>query len=388
MVIAITLFMLLWSAGLVGALPTATPAQPATAAASPAYQGGRFLFRRGLPRQHRSRSRVTGPAERAHDLDLRRRPLPCISGPFRLIVRSRSPATWRATTIPVPAHEDVAMPGLPHHATPGFRAGETTAWMNQDGVGCESCHGMPKNWLGPHTTDDWKSREFSPADKQKALDSPIQKTWCAGSSSAPAATWARTRHDGLTPRDVNHDLIAAGHPRLNFEFTAYQDNQPKHWESKPGAAEAAADFPARAWAVGQLVSARPRCNSWLLGPCTLRRRPGLPPALPDPGDANAPWPEFAEYGCFSCHHGLADEPWRRNRPAAGMSPGVPAWGSWHFPLTAALFANSGIGDRARVGEFVTALESLTAEMGRPKIDAARVRRLAETGVKSVDALIR
>ena len=36
---------------------------------------------------------------------------------------------------------------------------------------------------------------------------------------------------GLPLRDVNHDLIAAGHPRLNFEFAAYHENQPKHWKS-------------------------------------------------------------------------------------------------------------------------------------------------------------
>ena len=37
---------------------------------------------------------------------------------------------------------------------------------------------------------------------------------------------------------------------------------------------------------------------------------------------------------------------------------------------------------------MTALEVAHGEMGRPKIDAAKVRRLAETGVKTVDQLIR
>ena len=33
----------------------------------------------------------------------------------------------------------------------------------------------------------------------------------------------------------------------------------------------------------------------------------------------SPWPEFAEYGCFSCHHDLRDDAWRRQRPA-GPAP--------------------------------------------------------------------
>ena len=66
--------------------------------------------------------------------------------------------------------------------------------------------------------------------------------------------------DGLTVRDVNHDLIAAGHPRLNFEFSAFLDNMPAHWDEKDenagaaGPSRRAADFPARAWAIGRLTT--------------------------------------------------------------------------------------------------------------------------------------
>ena len=52
----------------------------------------------------------------------------------------------------------------------------------------------------------------------------------------------RRSPDGLLTQEVNHDLIAAGHPRLNFEFAAYQENLPVHWDEKER--NAAADFPA------------------------------------------------------------------------------------------------------------------------------------------------
>jgi hypothetical protein len=45
----------------------------------------------------------------------------------------------------------------------------------------------------------------------------------------------------------------------------------------------------------------------------------------------SPWPEFAAYGCFSCHHSLHDEFWRRQQPARATL-GAPAWGSWALPI--------------------------------------------------------
>ena len=244
------------------------------------------------------------------------------------------PKTWARGPDPVPAHEDERCLACPTAPRLEPRSKET-AWMNQDGVGCETCHGSAKKWLGMHTSRDWKS--ISPADKQYrygihgyerpsgAPDRALHRLPRGRPGRAGRPTFARR---------VNHDLIAAGHPRLNFEFAAYQENQPKHWKTnKPESAEAAADFPARAWALGQLVSAKAALE--LLGSRSARALamvpPALPPALPGPVPAHSPWPEFAEYGCFSCHHSLAVEPWRRNRLPSGVPIGVPAWGSWYHP---------------------------------------------------------
>ena len=62
--------------------------------------------------------------------------------------------------------------------------------------------------------------------------------------------------------DMNHDLIAAGHPRLNFEFASYLASYPKHWREAhekavpgPEREAASAEFEAKSWAVGQVVTA-------------------------------------------------------------------------------------------------------------------------------------
>jgi hypothetical protein len=289
---------------------------------------------------------------------------------------------------PVPAPEDTRC--LACHTTPRPESLLTaTAYMNQDGVGCESCHGSAEKWLGMHTTGPgWNS--IAPIDKQNDYGFMNTKNLvrrielCAGCHVGQGA------RDGFPLRDVNHDLIAAGHPRLNFEFAAYQENQPKHWNvNKRGPAESVADFPAQAWALGQIVSARAALE--LVGSRSARppavAPPALPAALPGPVPAHSPWPEFAEFGCFSCHHSLADESWRRNRGSAGVPIGSPEWGSWYYPLTADLLNHSAVGQHAEVEELQSALKALAGEMCRPVPDAAVVKPMADKGIKALDGMI-
>jgi hypothetical protein len=275
----------------------------------------------------------------------------------------------------VPAAEDARC--LACHTVPRPESLlRTTGWMNPDGVGCESCHGSAENWLGAHTTDDWK--RISPTDKQERYGFTDTRDLVRRVELCAGCHVGRDARDCLPVRDVNHDLIAAGHPRLNFEFAAYQENQPRHW--KPKGIEATADFSARAWALGQLVAAKvalqllhDRCGGGQAAPLTI----------PSP----TPWPEFAEYGCFSCHHSLADEPWRRNLATTKITPGAPAWGSWYYPMTSALLENSTVGDRRKVKEFQLALKSLVTAMSRPIPDAAALKPMAEKGINALEGLI-
>jgi hypothetical protein len=163
-------------------------------------------------------------------------------------------------------------------------------------------------------------------------------------------------HVGSPGRDVNHDLIAAGHPRLNFEFAAFLANMPPHWVEKTGG-----NFPAQAWAIGQATTARAAAD-------LLARRAG------DAGRRRSPWPEFSEYDCFACHHDLADEPWRQSRAATGRTPGIPAWGTWCYPEALTL-ARQESGDRRP--ELESAFAALDAEMAHFGSDPAKVAGAAQ-----------
>ena len=60
-------------------------------------------------------------------------------------------------------------------------------------------------------------------------------------------------HVGKGTADVNHDLIAAGHPRLNFEYGSQLAKLPKHWRVADDKARHP-DYEAKVWALGQILA--------------------------------------------------------------------------------------------------------------------------------------
>jgi hypothetical protein len=196
-------------------------------------------------------------------------------------------------------------------AATGTTAEAAEEW--QFGVGCEACHGPAENWLGPHKSDRWQTLSEDAKRKEYATNDMIwlhsletRARVCAGCHvGAPADPT-----NGLPLRDVNHDLIAAGHPRLLFELGAYQANMPKHWVEKGRTPS----FEVQTWEVGQLVSAEAAVA-----------------LLADRADRKSPWPEFAEHDCYACHHGLNNPSWRQSRTDRS-GPGLPWMGSWNYAL--------------------------------------------------------
>jgi hypothetical protein len=182
------------------------------------------------------------------------------------------------------------------------------------GVGCEACHGPASDWLDQHTALGWgqqveraRERGMTPIG-----DLPAWAATCAGCHVGAPADTSR----GLPLRDVNHDLIAAGHPRLDFEFGAFLANVPPHWRKK----EREPGYEAKVWAVGQALSAEAAVR-------LLEYRADPSPA---PDRATKPWPEFAEYACYACHHDLM-QVWRQTKDHySGRRPGSLPWGTWYL----------------------------------------------------------
>ena len=223
----------------------------------------------------------------------------------------------------VPAHEDIrclACHVNPLTATTSPSTRERAEWIS--GTGCEACHGSASRWLREHTQPAWQS--LSSAEKSKAGMTPPGETAAFARQCAGCHVGA-PEQGGMPLREVNHDLIAAGHPRLHFEFGVYLANLPRHW-SKRINEKLPPDYPLRAWYAGQLVSAQAAAEL-------------LADRAQHAGKAQngRPWPEFTEYNCYACHHDLS-QPSDRQKPQhlAGRTPGSLPWGSWNFSMPGVL----------------------------------------------------
>ena len=187
-----------------------------------------------------------------------------------------------------------------------------------DGVGCESCHGPARKWLGIHSTMEWKGLSAETKTSLGFVDTT--------SDLAGRARLCAQCHVGSPGKDVNHDLIAAGHPRLDFEFSACHANLPNHWNVNSHRSAEIKDveddpaFEAKAWLTGQLVTAQTSLR-------LLQYRTEEP----------QPWPELSEYACFSCHHDLKEKSWYQAKVRSkSESIGRLSWGTWNYGTFPAL----------------------------------------------------
>lgn len=240
---------------------------------------------------------------------------------------------------------------------------------------CENCHGAAEKWLTAHYSPGWKLIDEQTKAEQYGLlptkDLAYRAKVCAGC------------HIGEPGREVNHRLIAAGHPALRFEFATYQAEPvyTKHWREK-GYGQ---DLEAWAWLIGQVAS----------GQASAELLAERAEAAKD-GDAGRDWPELAEYSCFSCHQDLTPgsvtikSPRRRgpNDPKPGVSP----WGSWYFPLlrdSAKILPAEFCTSEAEGGCELSALAQLNRlfqNTDRP--DASEVATAARSTAEELDKVLR
>jgi hypothetical protein len=108
----------------------------------------------------------------------------------------------------------------------------------REGVSCESCHGAAETWLRGHTRTDWTYATRVGAGMRDLRSFYVRANTCVACH-----------------QNLEHDLVAAGHPELSFEMDSQSLAQPKHWRDPAGSG-------VRAWLVGQAVALRE--TSWRL----------------------------------------------------------------------------------------------------------------------------
>ena len=163
----------------------------------------------------------------------------------------------------------------------------------EDGVGCEACHGGSENWVSTHTNKD-----VSHADNLKAGLYPTEEP-------VARAKMCLSCHMGTKDRMITHQIMGAGHPRLQFELDTFTWLNP-HYEIDSDYIKRKGEFNgARDWALGQGVAAK-----------------NLLEQLTDNKTAYVGiFPELVLFDCHACHKRMGGNTWAA-RPGTGLGPGV------------------------------------------------------------------
>ncbi|MBI1916944.1 MAG: hypothetical protein HYS12_19725 [Planctomycetes bacterium] len=241
-----------------------------------------------------------------------------------------------------------------------------------DGVGCESCHGPAEKYLTTHYARGFKEK----SNEEKESVYGLRNVW----DLSKRTKLCTSCHVGNATKEVNHDLIAAGHPRLNFEMGGYHGIYNKHWNDRNYTTNPAknqpVDFEARLWLLGQLTAAKASLE--LLESRAANANKSI----------DKPWPEFSEYACYACHKNLelldSREVERQTAKYKTRPVGAPAYGTWYLSLVTPLSKKLG-------GETASALPGDLAKlrgiMEKPAPNAQAAAREAGAAARRLDQLI-
>ena len=176
---------------------------------------------------------------------------------------------------------------------PPDRRGEK--FQISDGVGCEACHGGAERWIESHaeegaTHEDNLARGMYPTEKPEAR-----------------ARLCLSCHVGTEDKFADHDIMAAGHPRMSFELETFTVNQPAHYRVDEDYVERKGDIGSvNMWATGMVLKAERQLDLLRSG---LFAGHGL-------------FPELAFFDCHACHHPMNDPRMHATPVTSGLPPGM------------------------------------------------------------------
>lgn len=220
----------------------------------------------------------------------------------------------------------------------------------EDGVQCEACHGPAGGWRDEHTQAGWTHQQSVERGLVDLRSVPQRASACMAC------------HVGDETREVDHELIASGHPQLPFELDNYSESMPPHWKAND-------THGVRAWAVGQAVA----FTSSLVNLSRHAR--------------GAKWPEFSDMSCYNCHHSLKNGSWRQERGWNDRA-GLPAWSGQRWAVLRLILDRAAPGSRAKLDPLVAQISTGVARMNDPSGVASaadQARAITDDAIAHIDA---
>lgn len=246
------------------------------------------------------------------------------SGAYRTLLSKESQEIARRMGIG-PAHQAPACLACHADAVPAAQRGPR--FQIEDGIGCEGCHGGAEKWLSTHYQKPRIPRAESLAQGLVPLEQTRELT-----------RTCLACHVGENNRFANHQMMAAGHPRLVFELDSYLElwrtsGGREHYRKKPDLNHASL------WAKGLVESSRRQLD--LIEQHGSGRR--------------GPLADFSVFACHSCHRDLKLTDWRGSS-ALGVAPGDLRWQDAHLLVLQRVAVALRLGGAAELAKTVTTLQ--------------------------------
>jgi len=253
---------------------------------------------------------------------------------FDVLLESKSQQIAKAIGLSSPAHESKLC--LKCHSANALSMPPSDKVRLSEGVSCEVCHGPASNWIGPHLSHNWRAQPKSVKSQSglRDLSSPRERV----------ETCIKC-HVGTPGFEVTHEMIAAGHPRMLFEMTAFLAAMPQHWDEAK-TRRRVPQFTAKVWLIGQTA--------------TLRRTIDNMAAR----SSDQILPEFADHDCYACHRSLSGRTTEKSFGANSRT-----WGRWPVELTL-------LAERRSLGlptGTVEAVSQLSDQLRVTKVDRAAMQ---------------
>lgn len=259
------------------------------------------------------------------------------------------------------------------------------------GADCQVCHGPATAWGEDHYSKQRRElgeERFIGTDRVH-MGSLSQRVRVCSSCHV-----GQLNRDDAQDREVDHRLMAAGHPVTYFDFENYFARYPAHWDVARETARLGPSAPYQRWRTGKLVAAQTRLA--LVRDRAQRASPSLSaaaspaPPLPLQPPKNLPenslpeavwlhndwpqndWPEFTEYSCTSCHHELSNNAWRQ----AYRNHTRFVWDEWTMELVDLAMESSV--ETQTDSRWATQIASLRADMQQQSPPIERVAITADS----------
>lgn len=169
------------------------------------------------------------------------------------------------------------------HAPPAQKAAADSNYEVNEGVTCEHCHGPAEAWLQPHKEKDWpqKRAQYVGRGFYDNNDFRLRAEKCASCHVK-----------------IDHEIVAGGHPPLQFEMVAYAQVM-KHWDDSREKPSGWFDADPTIWGIGQVVGLRHAVDM-------IADRAG---GANYQGLGN--FSHFKDRNCYECHHKLLEDALRQ-----------------------------------------------------------------------------